>query len=180
MGKFFNGLVSENLINDWASILDWLFDDMKFSKERNWNSGYITSYTKKLKKLKYLSDKDKRVVYDRLKNVKFPNQCKKQRRKRSPYIIMLIGDSFARDLIRHIRNRIAHGESVIMKVGDMLYVEIIDYSNHSKRENEQTAYLFLPLSYINDFFKTYDEINRSIMHTTKKDQKATKKFRRGQ
>lgn len=177
MGKFFNRLVSEKLINDWASVLDWLFDDLKFSEYRNWNSGYISSYTKRIKTLEYLSNKDKRVLYGKLKTSDFPNQSKSQHKKRLPYIMMLSGDSFARDLIRHIRNGIAHGETTISKIGENLYIEIIDYSDKAKSLNKQTAYLFIPLSYITEFFKIYNEVNKSIRHTTPKDRKATKKFK---
>ena len=127
MGKFFGSLVSENLIIDWASTLDWLFDDLKFSKERGWNGGYTASSTKKVKKLKHLSDKEGRVKYGKCTEIDFPNQCKNQRKERWPYIAMTSGDSFVRDLIRYIRNGIAHGNTNISKVGSECYIEIIDF-----------------------------------------------------
>ena len=178
MGKFFNCLVSENLINDWASTLDWLFDDSKFSKARNWNGGYTSLFTKRIKKLKYLSNNEKRVFYGKCNSNEFPNQNRPKRKKRLPYIIMTAGDSFARDLIRHIRNGIAHGEAVISKVKDTLYIEIIDYSDKTKSQDKQTAYLFIPLTYITQFSQIYDEINKSIMNTTRKDRSAAKKYRK--
>lgn len=178
MGKFFNCLVSENLINDWASTLDWLFDDSKFSKTRNWNGGYTSSFTKNIKKLKHMSDKEKRVLYGKCNSDDFPNQNKTKRKKRLPYIMMTHGECFARDLIRHIRNGIAHGETDISKVGDSLYIEIIDYSDKTKSLDKQTAYLFIPLSYITQFNKIYEEINKSIMNTTPKDRTATKKYKK--
>ena len=178
MGKFFNCLVSAELINEWASTLDWLFDDLKFSKSRNWNGGYTSSYTKKLKKLKYLSDKEKRVQYGKCKSKDFPNQCENQRKKRTPFIMMSSGDGFARDLIRHIRNGLAHGETNISKVKEDLYIEIIDFSDKTKKLDRQTAYLFLPLDYITKFFEIYDEINRAIINTKPADRKATNKFKK--
>lgn len=176
MGKFFDRLVSENLFKEWASTLDWLFDDLKFSKDRNWNRGYTSTYTKKVKKLEYLSN-DKQVIHGKCKSSDFPNQCKNKRKNLLPYI-MMSGKSFARDLTRHIRNGIAHGETAISKVKNELYIEIIDYSDKSKSPEKQTAYLFIPLSYINEFFRIYDEINKSIMNTTPKDRKATKRNRK--
>ena len=146
MGKFFKRLVSEKLIDDWALTLDWLFDDLKFSKDRNWNGGYTSSYTKKVRSLKYLSEKENRVVYGKCKTTHFPNQNQKQ-----------------------------HGETNISKVGSELYIEIIDYSDKSKSPNKQTAYLFIPLSYITQFCKIYEDINKSIMNTTKKDRNAKEK-----
>ena len=177
MSKFFKCLVSERLMDEWASTLDWLVDDLKFSELRNWNRGYTSSYTKKLKKLKYLSDKEKRVHYGACRCKEFPNQCDNQRKKRVPFIMMLSGDGFARDLIRHIRNGIAHGETDIRKVKEDLYIEILDFSDKSKKPEKQTAYLFLPLTYITKFYKLYDEINRAIMNTKQKDRKATNKFK---
>lgn len=49
MGKLFNTLVNESLIEDWANILDWLFDDERFSSERGWTRGYVGNFTKKVK-----------------------------------------------------------------------------------------------------------------------------------
>ena len=163
---------------EWAPILDWLFDDLKFSEGRNWNGGYTSSYTKKLKKLKYLSEKEKRVHHGPCQIDDFPNQSGKKGRKRAPYIVMSSRDSFARDLIRHIRNGIAHGEAEISKVKDNLYIEITDYFDKTQKPEKQTAYLFLPLAYITEFYKIYDEMNKSIMRTKSKDRKATKKFKK--
>ena len=86
-------------------------------------------------------------------------------------------ESFARDLIRHIRNGIAHGESTVCNVDSELYIEVIDYSDKTKSPEKQTAYLFIPLSYVTQFYKLYDDINKSIMNTTKKDRKLTKKHK---
>lgn len=178
MGKFFNCLVSEKLIEDWAYTLDWLFDDLKFSKEHNWNGGYTSSFTKKVKALKYLSDKEKRVIYGKCHYKDYPNQSKSKGKKRLPYIVMSNRDSFARDLIRHIRNGIAHGESTIKKVNSELYIEVLDYADKTKSPEKQTAYLFIPLSYVTHFYKLYEEINKSIMNTTKKDRKLSNKHKK--
>ena len=180
MGKFFNTLVSEKLIEEWAVTLDWLFDDRKFSKERNWNGGYTASYTKKIKTLRYLSDKEKRVKYQKCECTDFPNQSKNQKKKRLPYILMFNSDGFARDIVRHIRNGIAHGESNISTIKSELFIEIIDYSDKTKSLEKQTAYLFLPLSYITQFCKIYEDINKSIMNTTKKDRQASKRYKKGE
>lgn len=57
MGKLFNTLVNESLIEDWANILDWLFDDERFSSERGWTRGYVGNFTKKVKKLSKIGEK---------------------------------------------------------------------------------------------------------------------------
>ena len=178
MGKFFSCLVSENLIDDWAPVLDRLFDDLKFSKSRKWNGGYTSSFTKKIKRLKYMSDKEKRVLHGKCNRNDFPNQNNSSKRKL--YIAMTKGEGFARDLIRCIRNGIAHGDASIKKCGAELYVEIIDYSDTTKRLDEQTAYLFIPLSYVKRFWIIYNDINESIMNTKSKDRKLTKKNKKEQ
>lgn len=175
MGKFFNSLVSEKLIGDWAYTLDWLFDDLKFSKERNWNGGYSSSFTKRVKALKYLSNEEKRVIYGKCDNTDFPNQCSNKRKKRLPYIAMSNGNSFARDLVRHIRNGIAHGDSTVHKVNSELFIEVIDYADKTKSPDKQTAYLFIPMSYVTQFYVIYEEINKSIMNKTRKHRQLTKK-----
>ena len=93
--------------------------------------------------------------------------------------MMSSGDSFARDLIRHIRNGVAHSEVRISKVHEEPYIEIIDYSDKSKSPEKQTAYLFFPLSYVGQFYKVYCDINRGIMNTKEKDRLAKRKYRNG-
>ncbi len=177
MSKFFDKLESERLLSSWASTLDWLFDDTKFSETNNWNSGYVGQFTKRVKKLKYLSNKDKRITYGKVNCGDFPNQNSKSRRKRTPYIVMKSGDCFARDLIRHIRNGIAHGQTNIYKFKSDLYIEIMDYSDKSKSPEKQTAFICIPLFYIVSFNAIYNEINKSIMNTKPKDRMATKKYK---
>ncbi|MCR4616469.1 MAG: hypothetical protein K5756_10035 [Clostridiales bacterium] len=182
MSKFFSKLLDEGLFSDWAETLDWLFDDLKFSKEhRDWNGGYVSSYTKKIKK--ELND-PQRVICERINPKNYPNQKKINNKLKKPYVMMNMSekDSFARDLVRHIRNGIAHGESKVRmgtgKAGKELFIEIIDYSDKAKKPNNQTAYLFIPLSYIVFFQKTYSEMNRSIMNTKAKDRKASQKLKK--
>ena len=177
MSNFFNQLVSENLISDWASTLDWLFDDLKFSRERNWNRGYTGFFTKRVRQIPGLNDKSECFIYSKIKHSDFPNQIKGRRRKRSTLIMISQGDSIARDLIRHIRNGIAHGQTQIYKVKEELYIEIIDYSDKSKTPEKQTAFICIPLTYVTHFYKIYSEINTSIMNTKETDRKQTKRLK---
>lgn len=109
MEKFFKYLKSSALLNDFAEALDWLFDDQKFSEERNWNRGYVSKYTKKIKAQEHLSNAENRVYYGKCIAKDFEKND-----DRLPYITMKSGDSFARDLMRHIRNGIAHGNANII------------------------------------------------------------------
>lgn len=177
MAKFFNQLVEENLITEWAETLDWLFDDLKFSKERNWNSGYTGQFTKRLKRLHGL-DKEN-YIYKNNSTIDFPSLMENNRNNRVPMIVMVQGDSAARDFIRHIRNGITHGHTLIFKVSDVLYIEILDFSGKPKSIQKQTAYICIPLSYITTSCQIYNEINRAIMNTKSTDRKQSEKYKKG-
>lgn len=157
MAKLFDGLVTEGLYYDWASLLDWMFDDEKFS---NWTSGYVGSLSKKIKKMPKLSKTN--YIYDSAKNLPFD----KKHNKRSIKILLAKGDGEAKDFIRHIRNGIAHGKTSIIKKGDVLYIEIVDYSN-SKKQKMQTAYIFMPISYISEIHKLYNDVKKSFENRRK-------------
>ncbi len=176
MSKFFNQLVSENLIANWAEVLDWIFDDLKFSKERNWNGGYTSLFAKKIKQIPGI--KNQKFLYEKINPSDFPNQIKGSRRKRSALIMMVKGESVAKDLIRHIRNGIAHGQTKMYKVGSELYIEILDFMGETKSLNKQTAFICIPIDYIIAFYKVYSEINLSIMNTKTKDRKLRDKQKR--
>lgn len=176
MGNFFHKLFSENIVEEWTLALDWIFDDNKFSKDNNWNRGYTGSFTSKVKKLKYLSNDEKRVKYGKINYTDLDKKIKENKNKCYPYLIFNGQNCFAKDLIRHIRNGIAHGHSSISKVRDELYIEIMDYKSDSLKL--QTAYIYIPLSYILEFNRIYNNINKSIMNTKPKDRKATQKYKR--
>lgn len=178
MGKLFSELVSEDLINDWAQILDWLFDERKFLQENNWNGGYVAAYTKEIKKIPGLSDKENGIsIVTKQMNVKhqYPNQEKKFNRKK-PNIVMKSNESIARDLIRHIRNGIAHGHTKIERVQEgKLFIEILDYSDSSLSPDKQTAFIWIPIEYISEFHKLYEQKNKAIMNTRTSNREARKK-----
>ena len=148
MGRFFNQLVDEGLYQDWASLLDWLFDDDRF---QNWSSGYIGALTKKIKRLPQIGDDT--YFYDCAKNLEFPSE----RTKHNVLIMMTRGESESKDLVRHIRNGIAHGKTATFKRENELYIEIVDYS----KNGNQSAYLCIPISYISKVHKLYQEVKKS-------------------
>ena len=148
MGKLFGKLVDEGLYKDWPSILDWLFDDNRF---QDWSSGYVGALTKKIKRLPHIG-KDT-YYYDYAKNLVFPTKSTIH----NVMIMMVKGDGEARDLIRHIRNGIAHGKTNVLKKNNELYIEIFDYS----KDNKQSAYLFIPINYINQIHSLYQQVKKS-------------------
>lgn len=133
MGKLFNTLVNESLIEDWANILDWLFDDERFSSERGWTRGYVGNFTKKVKKLSKIGKKN--YSYEAVKNLSFPNS-----KSKTIQTIHSKGDGEGKDLVRHIRNGIAHGKTEITKSKGILHIKILDYN---KKKNKQPLFICL-------------------------------------
>lgn len=160
MSKLFNGLVNEGLLNSWAEMLDWLFDDNKFSVENGWTSGYVGAFIKKVKHIHNFNDDN--YQYDSIKNLKFPNAVKK-----GSIIIHSNGKGESRDLVRHIRNGIAHGKTKISKPKGELHIEIYDYN----KEKQQTAYIFISLAQLQSIYKAYTEVKKSKENARKKRNK---------
>ena len=157
MSRLFNDLVSEGLIENWAGLLDWLFDDERFSSQRGWTSGYVGAFTKKVKRISKIGKGN--YSYDSIKNLSFPHT-----KSNSIKIIHAKGDGEARDLVRHIRNGIAHGKTKIAKPNSILHIEILDYN----KQNEQTAYIYVPISCIFDIYNIYLEVEKSKNNSIKK------------
>ena len=160
MSNFFNDLATEGIIKNCAELLDWIFDDERFSSGRGWTSGYVGKFTKKVKKT--LPVRKSNYSYDCIKNLSFPHG-----KPKSIKIIHAKGDSEARDFVRHIRNGIAHGKTNISKPKGELYIEILDYN----KSGEQTAYIYIPLSCIFNIYNTYSEVEKSINNSIKKGRK---------
>ena len=145
MGQLINRLVSENLINEWAEILDWLFDENKFSPQKRWSREKIGSFTKSVKR--QLSVKDTNYKYDSAKNLCFKTTSNENT------MIFSRSESEGRDIVRHIRNGIAHGRCEIQKNRNALFIQIRDYN----RTGDQTAYMYIPLDSIRTIHKIYKE-----------------------
>lgn len=120
MSGFFNELANRNLFNSSIGLLDWLFDDNRFSIQNGWTSGYLGSFIKKVKKIDNF--KLNKYEYGSKKNLKFNNN------KNEEFIfIHSKGDGEARDLVRHIRNGIAHGNVKFIRIKNKELLKIVDY-----------------------------------------------------
>lgn len=144
MSNLFNKLAKENLLNDYAETIDWLFDDNRFSAQKGWTSGYVGAFIKYVKKMPNLG-KDN-YQYGSINSLKFPTI-----KNKDLITIHSKGVSESRDLVRHIRNGIAHGKTTLYKPKGELSIEILDYNKHG----EQTAYIFMPLKHLMFFYNTY-------------------------
>lgn len=156
MAKFFSSLVEKELIEDWGKILDWLLDDDRFAKERGWEKGQVTKFTKRVKLLPGLRKEN--YICGALKDIHFPQKghC------HAPTILMGTADSKGKEIIRHIRNGIAHGRTRVLKEEGELYIEIEDFGKADKDGGKrQTAYLYIPMSYLPEMYKIYAEIEKA-------------------
>ena len=151
MSKFFDRLVSEGVYNEWYEILDWLFDD----KFKNWTKGQIGCFTKQVKKLPKIGKKTYQA--GSVKNLVFPKTMDEHKLLK---IIISKTGSEGRDIVRHIRNGIAHGRTRIYKPNGILHIEITDYKDESRKK--QTAYIYMPLNYINEILKIYKSIEKTV------------------
>ena len=163
MSNFFNKLVDDKLIEKWADTLDWLFDDNKFSKDAGWNGGYVATFTKTVKHLPYFSEKN--YHYGKSKDITFPQIGEKFC---IPTFYIHKGECEGRDLVRHIRNGIAHGRTTFYKVKSELYIQICDFGKEgNKSTSGQTAFLAMPMSYIPAIYKLYVDREKVIKNTKK-------------
>lgn len=154
MGKFFQQLMQESLIVDWAETLDWLLDDNRFDKNEGWTCQYVGSFTKKIKKMPGFSSET--FIYATKAEVVFPDSDD----KKYPFVVMKKDDGQGRNFIRHIRNGIAHGKAEVFKRDGKLLIRIIDYG----KVGVQTAYICMPVDYIKEAHKFYRDVEKSKNH----------------
>lgn len=145
---FFRDLVSQSLIDEWAGNIDWLLNDNKFEK---WIKNDKIKYTKLIKNyLKNNSIDYRKLKIDELKSVKL---------KRNNYAYISSSESECIDLIKHIRNGIAHGNCTIKKEKNkVLYLVITDYNSSKKAI---TAKLSIPIDTISNIRLLYKKVKQN-------------------
>lgn len=153
MGKLFANLANNHLLSDWAETLDWLLDDKRFSREKGWNRGRVSKYTKSVKKLFNADANKKNFVCANLADLDISTG----RRPMYPFVMMTNDGSIGKSLVRHIRNGIAHGNANIIKKGGETLIKIDDYNSKAK----QTAHICIPLLYIPKMAAIYNEIEKA-------------------
>lgn len=166
MAKFFTTLVSENLISDWADTLDWLLDEDRFSERSGWDSNLIGRFMNTLKKELGVSEDNYQV--GALKNLVFPKPITKNQQ---PHVVVMMGkgNSKGRDIVRHLRNGIAHGRTNCFRRNGVLWIEISDYGNDSSNSKfQQSAYILLPAEKFLKIHKIYLEVEKSKQNTRSK------------
>lgn len=163
MNNFFTQMITKQEYDEWASILGWLFDDNRFSKEKGWESKRVTRFTKQAKR--QLGFSDNNFIKAPVKDEKLKSDMPKD----SQIVVMVSSESLGRDLIRHIRNGIAHGHVKFFKQYNELWIEIADYYNQ-----RPTARIIMPVWYIVKLHKIYMEIDRADTNDRSKKRSRTK------
>ena len=154
---FFQQLAQHTEIEPWLSIIDWLLQD-KFP-DKIWSSGYVGKYIKAVKRFDGLSNGN--YIYLAAKDIKYPVV----RSKKSILICFGKGNGEARDLLRHIRNAVAHNNATVFNRRGKCFFEFKDFLSDGKT---QTAYMIFPVDYLMNIYQKYCEIEKSISHSKKK------------
>lgn len=162
MNNFFTQMITKQEYDKWASILDWLFDDNRFSKEKGWEKGRVTKFTKQAKR--QLGFSDNNFIKVPVKDEKLKSDMPKD----SQIVVMVSSESQGRDFIRHIRNGIAHGHVDFFKHHPWL--EITDYN----KQQQPTARIIMPVEYIVKLYKIYNEIAHADANDRSKKRSRTK------
>lgn len=142
-------LEKQKIISAYTSSLDWWLTEGKF---QGWDARKVAAFTGKLHKLPGLNTSD--IHHGARKNLKFPKKASKY-----PQLYLSKDVSEGRDWIRHIRNAIAHGNTTVKKHKDgTIILEMKDFKTD---QTTQTAYILIPIVYLNEIKKKYDAIKRS-------------------
>ena len=157
MSKIFHSLVSEGVFETWAELLDWLFDDNRFSKDDGWTSGYVGAFIKKVKRIPNFGSHN--YQYGPIKDLNIP-----QNAPNGLTIVHAKGDGESKDLVRHIRNGIAHGKTELSKPNGELHIKILDFNN----QGEQTAYMMMSITQLQLIYKAYAEVKKSMATVCKR------------
>lgn len=166
--RLFSSLPAEKTWDEWAEILDWILNDERFLKESGWDRRNLTKFIKRVKQLDGFSKEN--FQCDKLENLHFP----KKQPSELPLVLMSKNDAESRELVRRIRNGIAHGKNKIFSNKGKTYIEITDYHNE-----KQTAYIAIPLEFIPKIYKIYAEIEKAAQNDrSQKSDKRGKKQKR--
>jgi len=146
MSRLFSELVNTGLYKNLSTVLDWLFDDNRF---QYWDKANVCLLTKRIKRMPFIGEET--YVYNSIKKLEFPKKAQD-----NLLIMISKSESESKDLIRHIRNGIAHGNARIICRNGNNYIEIFDYN----KGKLQTAYIFIPIDYIMEIYSLFNQIKK--------------------
>ena len=151
--NMFKTLLEKGLLVDYVEFFDWLLSDDKFDKGLWDNKNKVQAFTKAIHRVDSFSAD--RIIYGAKRDIAFPS-FGDYKKISCPAIYMSKGESEARDLIRHIRNSIAHG-NVKLHDGSSLIIELMDYGKEGYNNSGQTAYMCFTLDSLLTIYKVYRE-----------------------
>lgn len=149
---FFESFFNEFPYEEWIVVFDWLFDDMKFE---GWLPHELGNYVKDYKKHDVI--KNGMYVCGKRSEVTPEDYNRKKCYTKKAIVIMIKGSGEGKDLIRHIRNGIAHGRATLCTRKGARCLELTDYGPFGKKTKKggQTAYLLIPVSFIFYLYQLY-------------------------
>ena len=155
MSGFIRAIWHKQDFNQWIDVLDWLFDDAKFDHDKRWKGTNLTRFTNTVKKFDGFSKETFQCALK--KDSIIPDFS-----QNSPTMMMKSEQGMGRDIVRHIRNGIAHGNAKIIQKNGKRYIEISDYKARSRARNDKSAYIFVPVEYVLKIYKVYCDIEKSF------------------
>lgn len=160
MNRFFQDLEQRGLLKDYTIVFDWLLDDNKFSAEF-WDSNYLRLFTKSIQKISHFQKDNKRYTYGSMSSIEFLSP---KTTRCNPTVQIAKKDGEGKDIIRHFRNGIAHGNAKVKIYKSALHIQLVDYNARM----EQTAFIFIPMSALTELFMTYRTVEKAKRNNKKK------------
>ena len=128
-------------------LFDWLFDDRKFE---NWSPSQVKKLTEKI----WVANGFSKNNFVKAKgNKDFPQSCPQKP------IVIICENNGSKDIIKHIRNGIAHGHVNFKKNNQFILLKDYytrDSKNHKK--GDLSALFFVPESFVLEMYRLYKEI----------------------
>lgn len=149
---FFESFFAEYSYENWIAFFDWLFNDDKFE---GWLPSDLGGYVKEYKK--HYVIKNGLYVCGKRSEVRPEDYNKKKCRTKKSIVIMINGSGEGRDLVRHIRNGIAHGRVTLCTRNGTRCLELTDYGKFGNKAEKggQTAYMLIPVDFVYYLFELY-------------------------
>jgi len=149
MTIFFQTIGSRQDYKKWLLLIDWIINEEKFIE---WPQQKVSLLTKQIKQIEEI----KLAGITNAKNGKgFPNR---QPRKTK---IVISGKHGAKELIKHIRNSIAHGNAEFKTCNTVKYILLKDYYTDSRgnhKKGDYSAYIFIPENVLFKIQDIYDTV----------------------
>lgn len=89
--------------------------------------------------------------------VTLDDYSRKKRTTKKSLVIMIKGSGEAKDIIRHIRNGIAHGRVVLCTRNGTRCIELKDYG-----KSRQTAYMLIPVDFVYNLYTIYFYLRKHL------------------